>query len=150
MKVGQYCKRGVVTINATASIADAARLMREHHVGFLVVLDESTTRNAPVGVLTDRDIVIQIDARDVDTRSLRVGEVMTRDPIIAKEHDDLSDLLPAMRLAGIRRVPVTDASGALTGIIAVDDVIELITGLLCDISGSIRNEQRIERRMRAP
>jgi CBS domain containing-hemolysin-like protein len=77
-----------------------------------------------------------------------VDEVMTRRPLIAAENDELSDLLHAMRTAGIRRVPVVDGRGALTGIIAIDDVIEVITGLMCDITLSIKSEQRQEWRTR--
>lgn len=73
---------------------------------------------------------------------------MTRNPMIANETDDLSELTQAMRLAGFRRVPVADTRGALTGIIAIDDVIDVIAGLLGDLSGSIKNEQRQERRVR--
>lgn len=74
--------------------------------------------------------------------------MMTRQPLIASEVDDLSEVLQAMRLAGIRRVPVVDVRGSLTGIIAIDDAVDHITGLLCDITGSIQNEQRQEWRAR--
>jgi CBS domain-containing protein len=122
--------------------------MREAHVGFLVVHSPDDALRRPVGVLTDRDIVLQIIARDVEPKSVTVGDVMTRQPLVANEADDLTDLLQAMRLAGIRRVPVVDERGALTGIMALDDAIALVTGLLCEISGSIRSEQRQEWRAR--
>lgn len=147
MKVGQYFKRSVVAIGSNADIAEAARLMRTHHVGFLVVLGDGDVQK-PVGVLTDRDIVLQVVAREVDPGSITVQDVMTRDPMIATEEDLLGDVLQAMRFAGIRRVPVVDVRGALSGIIAIDDAIELVAGLLCDISGSIKREQTQEQRTR--
>ena len=147
MKVGQYCKRSVVTIDVAADVAEAAKQMRLHHVGFLVVLDGQAIRRKPVGVITDRDIVVQIDARDTDPRALRVDEVMTRKPVVASENDDLSDLVQAMRLAGIRRVPVVDVAGSLCGVIATDDVIGVLTDLLCEIRGSFHQEQRVEHRV---
>lgn len=150
MKVGQYCKTYVVSIGNTADIAEAARRMRDEHVGFLVVYKEGDQLREPVGVLTDRDIVLQVTARDVDPHSVTAEDVMTRRPLIASAADDLSDALQAMRVAGIRRVPVVDARGGLIGILALDDAIDLITGLLCDISGSIKSEQRQERRIRRP
>lgn len=149
MKVGQHCKKGVVSIRASADVADAAKLMRDEHVGFLVVFNEGDEIRKPVGVITDRDIVLLVNARDLNAHDVTVGDVMTRQPLIASEHDDVTDLVQAMRMAGIRRVPVVDTRGALIGVIAADDVIDLITSLLCDVSGSIKHEQRQEWRMRS-
>jgi CBS domain-containing protein len=149
MKIGEYCRRAVVTIASNADAADAAKLMREEHVGFLIVHREGDELRKPVGVLTDRDLVLGVLARDVDPYSVTVDDVMTRQPLIANDTDELNDLVEAMRRAGIRRVPVVDVRGALTGIIAIDDVIDVITGLMCDISGSIKSEQRQEWRARA-
>jgi CBS domain-containing protein len=148
MKISEHCKRKVVSISSATDVTTAARLMREAHVGFLIVHEEGDALRKPVGVLTDRDIVLQIIARDVDPKSVTVADIMTRQPLVAKEADDLPDLLQAMRLAGIRRVPVVDARGALSGIMALDDAIDLVTGLLCEISGSIKSEQRQEWRAR--
>lgn len=144
MNVGQYCKHAVVTVDAGASISEASYVMRDEHVGFLVVVNEGDPARRPVGVLTDRDIVLQIIARDVSPASVTVADVMTAKPMIATQSDDLNDLMQAMRLAGIRRVPVVDSRGALTGVIAIDDALDIVAGLLCDICGSIRNEQRQE------
>ncbi len=144
MRIGEYCKRQVVSINANADISEAATRMREQHVGFLVVYRDGDDHRRPIGVLTDRDIVLQVTAARVDPQSVRVEDAMTRDPLIAKESDDLADLLEGMRIAGIRRVPVVDSIGALSGVIAIDDAIDVITGLLCNISGSLKSEQRQE------
>lgn len=149
MNVGQYCRCNVISIRASADVAEAAKLMRDEHVGFLVVFNEGDEIRKPVGVITDRDIVLQVTARDVKGHDVTVGDVMTRQPLIAREQDEFTDLLQAMRLAGIRRVPVVDSRGALTGVIATDDAIDLITGLLCDITGAIKHEQRQEWRTRA-
>jgi CBS domain-containing protein len=148
MKVGEYCKRAVVAIAATADAAQAAKLMREEHVGFLIVYQEGDVLQRPIGVLTDRDLVLGVMARDVDPHAVTVGDVMTRQPLIANDADQLSDMLQAMRLAGIRRVPVVNVKGALIGIMAIDDAIDVITGLMCDIAGSIKSEQRQEWRAR--
>jgi CBS domain-containing protein len=149
MKVGEYCKRTVVAIASKVDAADAAKLMRAGHVGFLIVHREGDELRRPIGVLTDRDLILGVLARDVDPHSVTVEDVMTRQPIVANEADELSDMLQGMRLAGIRRVPVVDARGALTGIMAIDDAIDVITGLMCDIAGSIKREQRQECRTRA-
>jgi CBS domain-containing protein len=149
MKVGEYCKRAVVAIKSTADAAAAAKLMRDAHIGFLIVYRDGDELQRPVGVLTDRDLVLAVMARDVDPHAVTAEDVMTRQPLIASESDELSEMLQAMRLAGIRRVPVVDVRGALVGIIAIDDAIDVITGLMCDIAGSIKSEQRQERRARA-
>jgi CBS domain-containing protein len=149
MKLQQYCRHGVVAIDDAADVAAAAALMREKHVGFLIVFKEGDALRKPVGVLTDRDIVLQVTARDIDPHAVTVGDVMTRQPLIAHEADELGDLVQAMRQSGLRRVPVVDARGALTGIMALDDVIDVIASLLGDVAGSIKSELRQEWRVRA-
>ncbi|RPH54469.1 MAG: CBS domain-containing protein [Lysobacterales bacterium] len=147
MKVGEYCNREVVTIQPRAGLAEAAEVMRSKHVGFLVVVDDTSPwRRIPIGVLTDRDIVVQVFAPGADVAALSVVDVMTRDPVIASEHDDLGALMTKLREAGVRRAPVVDTEGGLVGVIAMDDAVALVTNLLCDISGLIRQEQRVERR----
>jgi len=148
MRVDQYCKRAVVAIDGEADICEAARLMRESHVGFLVVFDKDDPRRVPQGVITDRDIVLEVTALEVDPHAVTVADVMTRDPMIAHESDDLSELMRGMRLAGIRRVPVVDGRGSLAGVIAVDDVIDVVSAMMGDIAASIRTEQRQEWRAR--
>jgi predicted transcriptional regulator len=148
MKVGEYCKREVVSINLAADALDAARLMREEHIGFLVVYSLDDELRKPVGVVTDRDLVLGVMAKEVSPQSVTVGDVMTRQPLVANESDDFKDLLQAMRVAGVRRAPVVDIRGALVGVIAIDDAIDAVTGLMCDIAGSIRSEQRQEWRAR--
>jgi CBS domain-containing protein len=150
MKVGEHCNRYAVTIKPGAALSEAAALMREKHVGLLIVVDDAEPwRRVPVGVLTDRDIVVQVFAPGANAQALTVADVMTRNPLMASEQDDLGALLTKLREAGVRRAPVVDIYGGLVGIIAMDDAIELVTDLLCDISGLIRQEQRVERRTRA-
>jgi CBS domain-containing protein len=148
MKVGEYCRKAVVAIASNTDAAEAAKLMRKLHVGFLIAHREGDALQKPVGVLTDRDLVLGVMARDIDPHAVTVDDIMSRQPLIANEADELSDMLQAMRLAGIRRMPVVDARGALTGIMAIDDALEVVTGLMCDIAGSIKSEQRKEWRAR--
>jgi len=148
MKVDHYCKHAVIAVRSDADVAAAANLMRERHVGFLVVFRDGDPMRKPIGVLTDRDIVLQVTARDVDPHSVTVEDIMTPQPMVARDDDDLHELMHGMRLAGIRRVPVVDTRGALIGVIAVDDVIDVVSGLMGDIAGSIKSEQRQEWRTR--
>jgi len=148
VKVGDCSSKVTIAIYGGAEVAQAARLMREQHVGFLVVHQEGDDLCRPIGVLTDRDIVLEVTACGVDPRSVTVADVMTPEPLIARETDDLRELLQAMRLAGVRRAPVVDARGALAGMIALDDVVDVVAGLICDMAGSIKRGQRREWRSR--
>lgn len=148
MRVGQHCRRSVVTVDPKADLNEAARLMRDQHVGFLVAVEPRHEGQAPVGVITDRDIVVQVVAAGVDASELTVADVMTRKPVLASEHDDVAELIHGMRMAGVRRAPVVDARGCLVGIIALDDAFDLITDLMCSICGTVRNQMRMEQKLR--
>jgi CBS domain-containing protein len=149
MNAGSVCKRGVITVAPTDDLIAAAHLMREKHVGYLIVSEGAPGRNRRVaGVLTDRDIVVAVLAQEVDAHALKVGDVMTRDPLLIEEGQSIEAVLCHMREAGVRRVPVVDRSGALTGVLSIDDVLETLAEQLINIAGSIRNEQRMERAVR--
>lgn len=147
MNAGSICKRGVVTVTPTDDLITAAHVMREKHVGYLIV-SEARQHGRVIGVLTDRDIVVAVLAQEVDARAVKVGDVMTRDPLVIDEAQSIEAVLRHMREAGVRRVPVVDQSGALTGVLSIDDVLECIAEQLINIAGSIRNEQRMERAVR--
>lgn len=150
MDVINLCRPNIVTIRPFETLIAAAKLMRERHVGYLVVVEPSFGDGGqrPVGVLTDRDIVVRVLAREADPRTLTVGEVMTRDPVIATESDSLAEALRAMRRIGVRRVPVAGHRGQLLGVLSLDEVIDALSGELSDVAGSIRSEQRSEEALR--
>ncbi len=150
MNVGKICHREVVTVDAAEGLTQAARLMRQQHVGFLVVV-ESNTANADlkvVGVLTDRDIVTAVIAKEADARSFRVGDVMTRNPLLADESASLDSTLKTMREVGVRRVPVVGVRNELVGVLSIDDVLDSLADQLGSVSAAIRSEQRQERTAR--
>lgn len=137
MTAGELCSRIVVFAERGMGLAEAARLMREHHVGSLIVVDEGPKGRVPAGILTDRDITVGVLAKDVDPRTLRVGEVMSREIITVREQDDVLDALHLMRARGVRRVPVSGADGTLVGILSLDDVLEEVAEQLGDIAQAI-------------
>lgn len=149
MTAGTICARNVTTVDPDADIATAAAVMRENHVGYLVVTEPYLGLLTPIGVLTDRDIVIKVIAKGVDPRSVTVRDTMTRDPLVAQETADVASTLVRMRGLGVRRVPVVGAGGALVGVLALDDVIGYMAGEFASLAGSIRNEQRFEQDSRA-
>lgn len=149
MPLGEICNREVVFIPREGSIRDAIGLMRSHHVGAVVVVDEIQGRRLPVGVLTDRDIVLELLAKDVELGRVSVGDMMSRKLLTAKEEDDIMDTIKRMRSAGVRRLPVIDNEGCLVGIVTVDDLIDLIAEQLTDLTRLIANEQSRESWSRA-
>lgn len=148
MTVGQICNRVVVFAFRNTPLPDAAKLMRENHIGSLVIVDESARGRIPVGMLTDRDIAIAVVAQALDPRTLTAGEVMSGELVTANEQDDMLDTLQRMRRRGIRRVPVLTATGTLAGIVTLDDLLELVAEQLGDVVKAIATEQSREARAR--
>jgi CBS domain-containing protein len=136
--VGVLCTRSVVFAYSAMSVAEAARLMSERRVGCLVVVDEAVPeQRTVVGMLTDRDIVTAVVARDLDPHGLSVAEIMSRNPACAREDDVLLDVLALMRRRGVRRLPVTGVRGELIGLVALDDVLEIVAEELQALSQAV-------------
>lgn len=148
MQVGEYCNREVVVIDADSSVAEAARVMREYHVGDVVVVEEKYGKQSPVGIMTDRDIVLEIVARGADPESIRVGEAMSLELVKVSQDDDLMHAIETMRDQSVRRVPVVDANDVLIGILAVDDLLDLFSEVLIDIVHLVDRQRRRESRTR--
>lgn len=144
MSLGTICNREVVIVEGNASIQEAAGLMREYHVGCLIVTEQRDGRNFPIGILTDRDIVIELIAKEVDLNSVTVKDVMSHELALAQHYDEVLDTLKRMRRKGIRRMPVVDDQAALIGLITVDDLLELLAEQLKDLAGLISQEQQTE------
>jgi CBS domain-containing protein len=125
MNIGQICQRRAVTVQPTDELRTAAKLMRENHIGFLVVVQPSLPEGGqePIGVITDRDIVVSTLALDVDPKSVSVGDVMTPKPAVALAQDSVADAIHQMRHRGVRRLPVVGDYGKLIGVIALDDIL---------------------------
>jgi CBS domain-containing protein len=102
----------------------------------------------PVGVVTDRDIIVGVIARGADPRALTVGDVMTPRPVVARESSSVSWAVRQMRGIGVRRLPVVDLADHLVGVLSLDNVLDAMAGELLDVAGSIRNERRIESEIR--
>jgi predicted transcriptional regulator len=149
MAVGTICTRRVVTVDRGIDVAAAARVMRDKQVGYLVVTDPASGSQKPVGVLTDRDIVIKVMATNVDPRSRKVDDVMTREPLLAGYADDVGKTLHRMRALGVRRVPVINTQGDIAGVLSLDDAFDHLVTQMADVAGSIRNQQPTERLQRA-
>lgn len=147
MTAGEFCIREVTTAERDMSIVEAAKLMRDRHVGALVVLG-SSDRPEPVGLLTDRDLVVEVIGEEVAVDAVTVGDIMSTELVVAREEDGLWDVLQRMRARGVRRVPVVDRGNFLVGILSADDVLELLADELGALSRLVRREQVQEARHR--
>ena len=122
MSVRKITKKKVVTVSPEDTVVKAARLMDERNVGSVVVVENKK----PVGILTDRDIAIRVVARKADINSALVRGVMTKKIITGKDGQRIAELAKVMHEHGIRRVPIVDKKGRLTGIITLDDILYMM------------------------
>lgn len=123
MNVGEECSRPAITVAVSATLAEAAVLMRERNVGALIVTQSPSNRPTAVGVITDRDIVrAQLD-HTADLSSLGVEQAMSRDPLEINAQADIGDAIRRMRARGVRRAPVITGNGTLIGVVSIDDLI---------------------------
>ena len=148
MYIGEICTRNVVFCATGTSIVDAARLMRQNHVGDLVVVEERNGKRIPTGVVTDRDIVVEVVALDAPLESLKIGDIKGRELITVRESDEMLDVLELMQRCGIRRVPVVDSYGALAGIVTLDDLLGILAEELGTMVKLISREQSREAKTR--
>ncbi|HYE37457.1 CBS domain-containing protein [Methylocaldum sp.] len=148
MSVGQFCNRDTVIVRKENSIVEAAKLMREFHVGSIVVVEDIDGGAKPVGILTDRDLAIEILAAELDPNSVTVGDVMSYDLTIAREEDGLWETVQRMRTKGVRRIPIVNQQGLLAGILSSDDLLEILAGELTELVKIIGKEQEREQKTR--
>ena len=148
MSAGEYCNRDVVVVSKSEPVSEAIMLMRKHHVGDVIVTEETNQGLIPVGILTDRDIVLEILAEDVDLGSVSIGDVMSFELSTVTEDTKLIDTIQLMRDKGVRRIPVVNQEGVLQGLLSVDDLLELLAEQLTDIVNLIGKEQSRESKSR--
>jgi CBS domain-containing protein len=149
MTIGSICRRNVVVVPKGESIVDAAKRMRMLHVGTVIVVEERDGTRVPVGILTDRDIVLSIVASDAEHLPfLSVSDAMSDDLLTAGEETSLPDGLKLMQERGVRRLPVIDHAGALVGIVTADDVIRFLAEELGQVVKLMNHEEQVERRYR--
>ena len=146
--VGEYCNRNVLIVGRGDSVIKAAKLMRQHHVGELLVVELRNGERSPIGILTDRDIVIDVIAEEANLNAISVEDIMSYKIITANENDDLMSTIKRMRNNGMRRIPVVNSAGGLIGVLSINDIMDVITEQLIDIDQIIENENINERENR--
>jgi CBS domain-containing protein len=148
MRIGEICTVQPASCKRDETVQGAALLMRKHHVGDLVVVEQPDGERIPVGILTDRDIVVSVIALGLDPASLQVGDIMADDLLTTSEDDDVYETIERMRSRGIRRVPVVNRAGGLTGIVSADDLLEFLAEEMSELSRISSHQQAHEKRAR--
>jgi CBS domain-containing protein len=144
MLIGDACNRNVICAPREATVAAAAKLMREHHVGDVVVVDRADSDRMPIGIVTDRDIVVEVVALGVDPSTITLGDLMSWGELVTvQESDSYADTLRLMNCKGIRRMPVINSAGVLVGIISIDDMLPRFVVELAELAQvATRGRQR--------
>jgi CBS domain-containing protein len=148
MSVNAICNHNVATIERDRDIAEAAERMRQEHVGDLIVVEQRGPHSIPVGILTDRDIVVGVVGRRARPEEITVGDAMSSKLLTVKEDNGIEFALREMRRCGVRRAPVVGGSGELKGVLSIDDVLDHLAAQLGCIAEVIRLEQQTEARAR--
>ena len=134
MNIGELCNRMVVVVQPDEPITTVAELMRQHHVGSVVVVEGPNDGRKPVGIVTDRDIVLDVIARGLDPKLVPASQIMTTHLWSTREDEDAEDVLKRLGVRGVRRVPVVNGAGILQGIFAADDFIEWVQDQLANLA----------------
>lgn len=145
MKARDFCSRNVVTAEPGASLREASLAMRNAHVGALVVVERQQGVARPVGILTDRDIVVAVIAvPGVRPESICVCDAMSTRLAVAREDDGLFEAVATMRDRAVRRLPVISADGGLLGIVTLDDLLGVISTELANLAEALRWSRKRE------
>lgn len=148
MPINECCKMDVVCCETDTSIPEVAALMRKHHVGDVVVVKNKDGKRVPVGIVTDRDIVIETVAQKVDVESFTAGDLMSEPVATIREDAGIVESLRLMRNHKVRRLPVVTETGTLSGIVTADDLIKLLASELSLMTDVIADQPDQEARQR--
>lgn len=144
MPIGEICKREVIIIQREETVLQAAKLMRQHHVGDVMVVEDRDGKSTPVGIVTDRDLVVEVIAPELDPDAITVGDIMVSDFATVKENAGVFESIQYMRVKGVRRMPIVDDDGKLIGIVTLDDLLALLSEELDALVKLVAHEQQKE------
>ena len=148
MLLKEVCVLDIAFCGRDAGILEAARLMRQHHTGDLIVVDDPHGDRVPVGIVTDRDIVVEVLANELDLATTTVAQIMCAKLVSAGAAEDISEAIERMRQHGVRRLPVVDHDGSLLGIVTLDDMLKLHAAQASALADIVSKEQSREQRAR--
>lgn len=137
----------VAVVEPETSALVAAKLMRKHHIGALVVVD-AQEKTRPVGIVTDRDLVLELMAEGLDPTVFTAGDIMSVDLVLASPDMDVMEAVQLMKKHRLRRLVMTDKQGRLVGIATMEDVLELLAQELASLATALagaRDREVVER-----
>lgn len=146
MNAGDLCTRNVVISPRGSTVTEAARLMRKFDVGNVVIVDDDNGARTPVGIVTDRDITVQLVAGQLDPDTLDVDEVMLREIVTVDEDTSIEEVASTMKSNGVRRTPVVNRQGGLEGILAFDDIIDILAEQMMELAQLVQGQQQRQKR----
>jgi CBS domain-containing protein len=151
VKVGDFCSRDVASVEPLASLREAALVMRNRHVGALVVVERKDGLERPVGILTDRDIVVAVIAvPGARPEAIRACDAMSQPLAVAREEDGVFEAVETMQQKAVRRLPVLGADGSLRGLVSLDDVLRVLSAELGNVAEAMRWGRKRELDSRRP
>jgi CBS domain-containing protein len=144
MTIGAICNREVITVQRDATILHAAKLMRQYHVGDVVVIENRKNKAVPIGIVTDRDIVVELVATELDCKVITVGDIIITKLAMVKDNAGVFDAIQIMTTKGVRRLPVIDDAGGLVGIVTLDDLLQMLAKEFSSLTKLVMREQKNE------
>lgn len=144
MKVARIYTRNVVSAPRSSSLQEAALLMRDRHVGSLLVTEDEPSGDHAIGIVTDRDIVMYATAEGLDPQASTLGDIMTPNIAAVSREADAHEAMAVMRRFGVRRLAVTAEDGSVVGVLALDDVVDALAVELSALAEVIRTERTRE------
>jgi CBS domain-containing protein len=150
MKIADICTRELVMADKDASLQQAAALMRQHHVGTLVVIANAAEGIQVVGIVTDRDVVIEAVARGLDVKQTSIGRLAENKLAVVPDSATIEDAIGAMKKRGVRRLLVANEGGQLSGIVSLDDMLDAVAHDVAELARIGRSGIERESAERAP
>lgn len=144
MSIRELCNRDLVAVGRDDTVLKAAELMRQNHVGDVLVIEKKHDTTVPVGIVTDRDVVIEIVAPGLDPSVITVGDIMQPHLSTIEEDAEVFHAIKLMTSKGIRRLPVIDKYGSLVGILTLDDLLLIMAKESFSIAMLLNNERKNE------
>jgi len=144
MNVGQICSQRAVTVSEAAPMSDVARLMRDEHVGAVIVTRGAFDHCSVVGIITDRDVMCVQLERTADLSQLKASDAMTVDPLVLSELGAIDSAIEHIRARGVRRAPVVTDKGHPVGMISTDDLLAYLSVTLAGMAGIVTRQVRSE------
>jgi CBS domain-containing protein len=138
MKLNDVFTRVVVTAAPGASLSSVARLMHDHNIGAVVVVEDKR----PVGIITDRDLALALGAREISTDA-PVEKVMAKHVLAIPEDTGIYTATRFMRERRVRRLPIVDSEDRVVGMVSLDDLLRVLAGELCNLAEGIKEEMEV-------